>query len=88
MKWKQQRSARELPLDDGDWYYSRYFALVDTCHDWGVRPSSFGLCREEDDLSVMQAFTATVARMRAWEAQEAGRKQEAAPKKARSRAKG
>lgn len=40
---------------------------MDTCHDWGRRPSEFGLCLAEDDLAVMRAHSGAVASMRAWE---------------------
>ncbi len=48
-----------------------FFALVDVAHDWGMRPSQLGLCKEEDDLSVMTAFTSTVGKMRGYESQVA-----------------
>lgn len=50
--------------------------MVDTAHDWGYKPSEFGLCLEEDNLSVMSAFTATTSRMRGWENDEQEREME------------
>jgi hypothetical protein len=77
-----------LALNNGDWTYSAYFASVDVIHDWGRLPSEFGLCRPEDDMAVMTAFTSAVSHMRAWEHQEQERemeKQRNAPKRKANR---
>lgn len=50
--------------------------MIDVAHDWGVIPSQLGLCKPEDDLSVMAAFTWTTAKMRAHEQEEQERKLE------------
>jgi hypothetical protein len=49
--------------------------LVDVVHDWGCKPSEFGLCEEKDDLTVMAAFTSAVTKMREWESQQAKKKE-------------
>lgn len=77
MRWKKHQPISRLAVKEGEWSFSNYFALVDTCHDWGRLPSAFGLCEAKDDLAVMQAYSGTVARMRAWESQEQARMIEA-----------
>lgn len=60
---KQPPSRWEWGNDAGATLYSLLF----TAHDWGIRPSALGICAPEEDLGLMQAFTQTRARMRAWE---------------------
>ena len=69
MRWKGN-PLQNLTTRKGNWRYSEYFALVDTAHEWGERPSALGLCEPGEDLAVMQGYTDAVTRMRAWENQE------------------
>ena len=72
VRWKGIE-VRKLATRKGNWQYSGFFALVDTAHDWGYRPSDLGACMPEEDLAVMQVYTDTSNRMKAQEvlAQEA-----------------
>ena len=58
---------KHLATPRSKWKYSSYFAMVDTAHEWGKRPSELGLCKPAEDLAVMQVYTDTVARMRSQE---------------------
>lgn len=41
---------------------------MQTLHDWGgKRPSEFGLCEPEEDLSLMAGYTVAASQMKAWE---------------------
>jgi len=83
VRWKKHKPISSLTLHDGDWSFSQYFALVDTCHEWGRLPSDFGLCGKDDDLAVMAAYSGTVSRMRAWEQQEQEREIEEKTRRSR-----
>lgn len=59
------------PDDDrGHWQYADYFARIDTCFQWHIRPSEMGLCEPEEDFGVMMAYTRSTAKMRAWEGKQ------------------
>jgi hypothetical protein len=73
VQWKG-RPLADLSLRKGNWTYAQEFEAVETAHDWGIRPSELGICSPDEDMAVMTAYTRTISRMRAWEAQEQERK--------------
>ena len=66
VRWRDT-PVRNLQTRRGNWHYSEFYALVDTAHEWGYRPSELGLCKADEDLAVMQAYTDTTMRMRSHE---------------------
>lgn len=85
MRWKRKQSIQQIQreLEAGEWSYSESFAIADAAHEWGRKPSEFGLCQPEDDAAVMLTYTRTVAVMRAKEALEQKREAEKAGRKGR-----
>lgn len=51
----------------GGWVHSDFMAKVKTCKEWGYRPSAFGLCSPDDDLSLMQALEVALNKMASYE---------------------
>ena len=43
---------------------------LQTAHHWNKKPSELGICRPEDDLDFMMAYTTTRIHMDAWEDSE------------------
>lgn len=66
--WKKSTPLRSLRIREGDWWHSEFYTAIHTCHDWGYKPSEFGLCLPEEDLSIMAAYTTVTGSMRGWEA--------------------
>ena len=48
--------------------------MVRTAKEWGLKPSSLGICSPDDDLAYMIAWTRADTKMMAWEQKEAERR--------------
>lgn len=65
--WKKRTPLSKLKSKPGEWWASQFFAQVEVAHDWHVRPSTLGICTEDEDVAVMSAYTRTTAAMSAWD---------------------
>jgi len=57
---------RNLDAGKGNWFHSTRFSEVRTAKDWGKSPSEFDVLAESDKAEMM-AYSATVAKMEAYE---------------------
>lgn len=65
-------------LDEGDWKFDHewgeyLFHLIDVAHEWGLLPSTLGVCEPESDHALMVAYIRNKALRAAWENQIAER---------------
>ena len=58
----------------GNWWHSTFFSQIAACAEWGILPSTQGLCAPADDLAVMAAFTRARGEMLAYETAQAEKK--------------
>lgn len=49
--------AKRLP--EGNWVHSNILSTVDAAKEWGLRPSSLGICLPHEDLDIMIAYLET-----------------------------
>ncbi len=69
-------------LDKGDWEFENewgeyLYHQIDVANTWGLKPSVLGICQEDDDSTLMIAYTRTRALRAAWENQVAERERKA-----------
>lgn len=65
-------------LDEGHWKFEDelgeyIYHLVDVAHQWGVLPSTLGICETDNDIPLMVAYARNKALRMAWENQVAER---------------
>ena len=72
MSWGE-RPLAELSVPRSKWKHSERLFELEVVYEWGRRPSEFGLCAPELDLTFMAAYLIAKRKMESYETKEAER---------------